>query len=36
MIVGELPAQAGYERSRLYAPERTTEFRQGTDGFVYE
>lgn len=36
IIVGDVTAQAGYERSRLYAPEFTTEFRQGTDGFVYE
>ena len=36
IIVGDVTAQAGYERSRLYAPEFITEFRQGTDGFVYE
>ena len=36
IIGGDVTAQAGYERSRLYAPEFTTEFRQGTDGFVYE
>ena len=36
IIVGDVTAQAGYERSRLYAPKFTTEFRQGTDGFVYE
>ena len=36
IIVGDVTAQAGYERSRLYAPEFTTEFRQGTDGFVYQ
>ena len=30
IIVGEAVAQAGYERSRLYAPEFSTEFRTGT------
>lgn len=29
IIVGDVTAQNGYERSRLYAPDFTTEFRQG-------
>ncbi len=31
IIVGESVAQSGYEKSRLYAPEFTTEYRKGTD-----
>ncbi len=29
IIIGDVTAQNGYERSRLYAPDFTTEFRQG-------
>ncbi len=31
IIVGDTVAQSGYERSRLYAPDFTTEYRKGTD-----
>ena len=31
ILVGEAVAQRGYQRSRLYDPGFTTEFRQGTD-----
>ena len=31
IIVGKAVAQSGYEMSRLYAPEFTTEFRKGID-----
>ena len=31
IIVGEVVSQSGYEKSRLYAPDFTTQFRQGTD-----
>ncbi len=30
IIVGDVVAQAGYEKSRLYAPDFTTGFREGT------
>ena len=30
IIVGEAVAQSGYERSKLYAPEFSTEDRRGT------
>ncbi len=31
IIVGETVAQTGYDKSRLYAPDFTTEYRLGTD-----
>ena len=31
ILVGEAVAHRGYERSRLYDPGFTTEFRKGTD-----
>lgn len=31
IIVGQAVAQTGYERSKLYDPEFTTEYRMGTD-----
>ncbi len=30
IIIGDVTAQSGYDRSRLYAPDFTTEFRRGT------
>lgn len=34
VIVGKV-LNSSYERSKLYNPEFTTEFRKGTDGYVY-
>ncbi len=31
IIVGDAVGQSGYERSRLYAPDFSTEYRKGTD-----
>ena len=31
MIIGEAVAHSNYERSKLYDPGFTTEFRKGTD-----
>ena len=36
IIVGEAVAQAGYEKSRLYAPDFSTEYRTGTQNNAKE